>query len=580
MSLVDVEKIINGTPTKRIINGYNAMKENYNEASTQEFKDIYSNEPLTAVIENSRMIFSEPYFGLSYYKEAIETLPCALFTKLYEESEKVKSFLEENGSKMGEKQKALYESLSDSLATLLESTKNTRLYASYIKENVDETFEDKLASAMESYRKEPESSLENLVQLFESVKEPLIYFTYAPYVCNVLESNGDATAIENLAENFCEETSVDSTEEVWANFVEKVICENKLKLDSKYMEAVSAMSIKDTRIVFEYYMNTDLSSVLNEVVTEKVNYDVTHVTPELAVNSLLLDMMESVTYADDNEENKKKLDTLAGIAYEATLNILVAEYQGSELSEDGKCNVVAEGYALVPENQTLEEGFTYLNNLYQESVGYITESEEDVSDDDVDNLDKEDKSAKTEETTTGKKPSAPKAKNLANRIQFKAMDKEAQQMKKASIRKQKGQEIGNAVKAVAQLPLNVVNDIKAQVHKLDKLDDDRRKKYMVEPGFRKKAFRNLKLAILYGSAANVKLALVPVVAISRHFSKMKDRRIRNETIRELNTEIKICEEKINDANANNDTQEKYRLIRIKDQLDAEMVRVKTNSKYV
>ena len=61
---------------------------------------------------------------------------------------------------------------------------------------------------------------------------------------------------------------------------------------------------------------------------------------------------------------------------------------------------------------------------------------------------------------------------------------------------------------------------------------------------------------------------------------MKDRRIRNETIRELNTEIKICEEKINDANANNDTQEKYRLIRIKDQLDAEMVRVKTNSKYV
>ena len=85
---------------------------------------------------------------------------------------------------------------------------------------------------------------------------------------------------------------------------------------------------------------------------------------------------------------------------------------------------------------------------------------------------------------------------------------------------------------------------------------------------------------MYGSAANVKLALVPVVAVARHYSKMKDRRIRNETIREITTEIKVCEEKIADANANNDTAEKYRLIRIKDQLDDELVRVKTNSKYI
>ena len=103
---------------------------------------------------------------------------------------------------------------------------------------------------------------------------------------------------------------------------------------------------------------------------------------------------------------------------------------------------------------------------------------------------------------------------------------------------------------------------------------------MTEPGFRKKALRNLKLAMLYGSAAKIKLSLIPVVAITRHFSKMKDTRIRNELARELMTEIKVCDEKIQDANANGDHKEKYRLMRIKDKLHAEYVRVMVNSKYV
>ena len=128
--------------------------------------------------------------------------------------------------------------------------------------------------------------------------------------------------------------------------------------------------------------------------------------------------------------------------------------------------------------------------------------------------------------------------------------------------------------------MDTLKSIKKQIRTLDEADDERRKNYMTEPGFRKKAFRNLKLAILYGSAANVKLSLVPVVALARHYSKMKDRRMQNELAREIGTEIKVCEEKISDANAAGDTKEKYRLMRIKDQLDAELVRVKTNSKYV
>ena len=66
----------------------------------------------------------------------------------------------------------------------------------------------------------------------------------------------------------------------------------------------------------------------------------------------------------------------------------------------------------------------------------------------------------------------------------------------------------------------------------------------------------------------------------RYFSKEKDRRIRNELHRELRTNIKVCEAKIQDAESEGNKQEKYRLIRIKDQLENELNRVAYNSKYL
>ena len=103
---------------------------------------------------------------------------------------------------------------------------------------------------------------------------------------------------------------------------------------------------------------------------------------------------------------------------------------------------------------------------------------------------------------------------------------------------------------------------------------------MTDPGFRKKSFHNLKMAIMYGTAVQINLALLPILLIIRHFSKDKDIRIRNELIREIETEIKVCEEKITDASSAGDNKEKYRLIRIKEKLLAELARVKSNSKYV
>ena len=141
-----------------------------------------------------------------------------------------------------------------------------------------------------------------------------------------------------------------------------------------------------------------------------------------------------------------------------------------------------------------------------------------------------------------------------------------------------GSDVINAGRAIVGLPLNFMKAIKSEVDKLDAMDDRRRKEYMLRPGFRKKIFKNLKLSILYGTAASTNLALLPITLVLRSFSKEKDLRIRNDLIEDLKTEISICEEKINDAA--DDKKKKYELMRIRDRLKKELRRVEINSRYI
>ena len=74
--------------------------------------------------------------------------------------------------------------------------------------------------------------------------------------------------------------------------------------------------------------------------------------------------------------------------------------------------------------------------------------------------------------------------------------------------------------------------------------------------------------------------MVPVTALCRHYSKSKDRRVRNQLVRELDTEIEICKTKIEDASSMGHNQEKYKLMRIKSKLEEQKLRVLSNSKYI
>ena len=568
MSVLNIDHIINGTPQKRLNNGYKLMKENYTVESAQDYYEIYSKEPLSFLLENSNLIFSEPYKGTAFFEKVFDGNVCC-FTALEKEKEKVESFLEKYGSNMGAEQKKLYENLHNVLESVSVHTKNTQIYASYIKENIDAEFEEKLSDALYAYENSEEKNNEEIMNLFESVTSPVVFFTYAPYVTEAVSYHD----LKQLTDIFLEKCDVssDCDADQWRNFTEAVVCCNKLSKDISYMESVKSIP-KATRTIFEYFMNASLSDKIMELVTENVSEDIHYQSPVSAINNIFTDMYEAAVDKEENDAYKDKIELFKGIAYESTMNLLVSEYQNTD-----DTSMVAEGYSLVTNGLTVEEAFDFVLNRCKE-YNVITEAadDEDVSDDDIKNMDDEVNGG----NDTGKKSKAPKAKNLANKVQFKAMDAEAQQLKNQAVRSKKGQEITNAVRAVSKLPLNVLNSIKSMTKKIDDADDERRKKYMTEPGFRKKGCRNMKLALLYGTAAQAKLAFVPIVAMCRHYSKRKDIRIRNDLIRELNTEIKVCEEKISDANSNGDTKEKYKLMRIRDQLETEMLRVKTNSKYI
>lgn len=170
--------------------------------------------------------------------------------------------------------------------------------------------------------------------------------------------------------------------------------------------------------------------------------------------------------------------------------------------------------------------------------------------------------------------------DLATRVQNKALDYAAKDSEKAAKSAEERQKFKNAANAISQKPKRTISGLQEFVSNFDKWDENRRKKFMLKPGFRHKIFKHMRNALMLGVAANVKLAYIPMMGLIAHVSRMKDDRIRTELTRELENEIKICEEKINDANSDGDKKSKYELMRIKDKLEAEKVRVKINSKYI
>lgn len=566
---IDMDKIINGTDQKRMLNQYKLMKENYTDGSALDFSNTYKDKPLSFITENSRMIFSEPYWGYDFYKESVLLASNCDFIGLENECEKIRSYVEEVEGKVPEKQKKMYDELLETAESLVENTKNVRVVSESIEDSypgITKTISDAI------YANDPTAFMEAMGEddsLYHAVIE-----AYSPYIA--LKKNSDFLyqITERFARDVESESDILESADNFQRYAIRSVSGNKASCDKLYQEGLTYMP-RDIRMLVDYLAKENLYDALESVRTVDEPL-VTYASPQLAVNSLFTDMEEAEVFSEEYNAEKARYDEFTSIASEATMVILGNDY-AAESTEDP---IPLVGYSIFQKTDMSYTEAVDMLAAYVPNEGNDFFVEAGGQNKDATAEDDDDKTPNDGNLRNNGKIEKPPKQDLPTRIQNKAMDMQVAQQKKFGELKRAGVKVANAAKAVAALPMDIANSIKDIAHKLDDADDARRKKYMTEPGFRKKIFRNMKLSLLYASALSTRLSLFPVVLVARHASKQKDRRIRNECFRELRTEIRICEEKINDANTAGDNKEKYRLMRIRDQLEAEAIRVRTNSKAI
>lgn len=545
MPKLDYERILHENPSKHLRVMHEQLKENFSEELAKEYSNNYMESPLPFLLENSRFIFSEPLFGFQYYKEQVlnkkNVLECV--NHYPEELEKVEAFVEEFAPKMSEEQANMYESLATDLRNQIQDTKNIRTMLAYEQDLPED--------------------------------HPMCILTKSPFL--LMTEDTTSWSVEKFTRSLADMCSTESTEpEEWKQLFEAVVTCGKLMEDPVFVSALQESVVpKDFRYLVQALAKESVGYQIQSIyqVQRGPEYIREYGSPSNAVENIFNLAYESEDYEMLYAKERAEVDDLCGFAYDLLSGIASFEYT---MCEDTASEF--HGFrGVFTESTSVEDAFRYLAEMsdsYQEAgpserkkPGQLPNALRDSASD-------------YGEEEPSKKSKPPSDTSAARKIQHKWMDKESKYYKKAAKAKAAGEEIKGAAKAATAIPKHIKDNIDDAIEEWDEMDEDRRRKYMIKPGFRKKIFRNLKLALMYGATTSVSVLLLPVTMIARHYSKQKDRRVRNQLAKEIETEIEVCKEKINDASAQGDNKQKYQLMRIKSKLEQERTRVLFNSKYI
>ena len=124
---------------------------------------------------------------------------------------------------------------------------------------------------------------------------------------------------------------------------------------------------------------------------------------------------------------------------------------------------------------------------------------------------------------------------------------------------------------------NLVNNTMDKVRDMN-AEEKRRK--IVEGGFRFNLLKLIRKAILVAGTAHIGGPVFAAISLitSSALSKKTEAREKKRILHELETELKIAEEKIEDARGEQDREKKYELIRLKNTLEKDVTRIRYNLK--
>lgn len=135
---------------------------------------------------------------------------------------------------------------------------------------------------------------------------------------------------------------------------------------------------------------------------------------------------------------------------------------------------------------------------------------------------------------------------------------------------------GRNTSGISKAANNIEKLINYPINKIIKSDKAERKDRLIEGRWRLKIWKLVRKAILgkmlYAAFGPVTAAISLIASVG--VDKKLDRRVRNDIVHEMETELRIVNEKIEDARGENDKKEKYQLMRLRDKLEKDIQRVK------
>lgn len=614
MRILNTDYILYGTAEKALITDYTNLMSNFTESAAEDYQSRYKDQPLSFILNNSRYIYSEPKFGYGFYKNIMES--CDVDPILINnEKIKVAEYLNLYESQMSDSQKSDYNALLTLLTEKAEETKTKCILETILENRNPEESENAVRyyDALYAYESSEEKDIYPVTVTMESLS-PLGTLIHAT---GKLTGNVDVERVYN--QNIKNSYTFESTDNLYdyKSTIDTILFTDVLCKTSNFTESVKTIRNLNTVAMLESFQGVDLTDYIMESFKDVGDGDgIIFTTPQDTVYSLFNESSMEELMTSEMEERVYRLLQDKHTMYESCQEYVMASY---EVSEDGDAFIEPTFFTDIKESMgatqdvTCEEALDLImeataeieaemalyeyeatgapNNVIKKThLGFREDPKlktttnsvaPEVSDDDIpDDAPANASSNNIQDPKDPKKtPLKPKT-GLVQGIQNKAMDAHAKSRQKAAGLRKVGTGLKNAGKAILKIPSGIVNGFKGMIASWDRLDDERRKQYMLKPGFRKKWFRNIRVAATYGAAAYTSALLVPVVWFANRMSKEKNKRIRNEFSSELDTEIKVCEAKIEDANAAGDQQQKYRLMRIRDKFAVEKDRVASNGKYL
>lgn len=640
---MDKDKILSGTLKKRLKNEFSYLMENFNKTNAIKFNLYCKEQPVSLLFECSDMLYREPYRGLGYITEMVKTVPVQP-SVILELSADMNKYLRDNSSKMSTDHRFRFESALNEIDTVIEKnprlmSAETTLDDAIDRENYNELV-DMCANIISGKTDLTDTARVALVDIVSNlqVTKSSIMIT-ASIIARLNDNDVLSMYLNQIVDNINKDKESLAAYLILGQVLsllyrDELIRPKLIKVRENVRELITAIINKEhltlTKTIESPKGYVDIDDAIDEIdeiepsddSIENIKIQVEDKLVEsIFVAFDLLTASEDElddSYAEDIYDlaitESGKYSQTYGDFLNKRINILSKEISALESklesvlelewTKDGRPDPVIARHAgevqdRVKNNQKLASTSTAYDKYHPKKDKDDDDDDEDdedersilsMIDDDDDDLKSE---ASTEGTSSSRlkskldtiqknKEEAKKLKELKPKKSFtvKTMDIEKKTRTAMGAAQNAGSKVHGAARAVVSIPSAVTDMLKSSINKWDDLDDAKRKEYILKPGFRKTYFRALKLAITHAAVFAINPLLNIVLYISTKLSEQKNIRITNEIISELNTEIAVCEDKMEEAGARGDLEAKNRLRRIKDKLHAELTRVQSNSKYI